>query len=136
MAKEKLTTKKPIQKKEERVLVKTQAKYLRISPRKLKLVVEAISHLSPEESLKRLRFLNKKGARFLIKAIKTAIADAQHNFQLKKGSLTFKNILVQEGPRLKRVDRSHGFRFNRGIIQKRMSHLIVELEGVRNGSKS
>jgi len=133
----KITTKKESPKEAAKIVVKSEAKYLRVSPRKLRLVVKAIKNLSVTESLKKLKFLNKKEGKFLSKAIKTAIADAQNNFNLKTDSLIFKNILVQEGPKLKRMDKSHGARFNRGIIQKRMSHLVVELEGVKNnGAKS
>ncbi len=124
-------------KKGELVEVKTEAKYLPISPRKLRLVVEAVKGLEPEEALRKLAFLNKKGARFLTKAIKTALADAENNFGLVKESLRFKEILVNEGPRLKRRDKSHGARFHFGLIQKRRSHLVVKLVGEQvHGAKS
>ena len=108
--------KTPEKKQPELIEVKTEAKYLPISPRKLRLVAEAVKRLEPEEALRKLAFLNKKGAQFLIKAIKTALADAENNFGLAKDSLRFVEILVNEGPRLKRRDKSHGARFNGGII--------------------
>lgn len=122
--------------KPELVEVKTEAKYLPISPRKLRLIVEAVKQLAPEEALRKLAFLNKKGARFLIKAIKTALADAENNFGLIRNTLKFREILVNEGPRLKRRDKSHGARFNGGIIQKRRSHLVIKVIGQTSGAKS
>ena len=113
--------KKKIKKQPELIEVKTEAKYLPISPRKLRLVAEAVKRLEPEEALRKLAFLNKKGARFLIKAIKTALADAENNFGLAKDSLRFKEILVNEGPRLKRRDKSHGARFNGHYSKKKKS---------------
>lgn len=130
--------KAPIKKKKkpELIEVKTEAKYLPISPRKLRLIVGAVKQLEPEEALRRLAFLNKKGARFLIKAIKTVLADAKNNFGLAEKNLRFGEILVNEGPRLKRRDKSHGARFASGLIQKRRSHLIVKIIGQTSGTKS
>lgn len=126
---------KKAEKKAEKVVVKTQAKFLRISPRKLRLVINSVRDLNPDKSLIRLKYLNMKGGEILSKAIKTAVSDAVNNYSLDRDSLIFKALMVNEGPRLKRMDKSHSSRFNRGLIQKRMSHLIVEVEGVaKNGS--
>jgi len=115
----------------------TMARSLPISPRKLRLVAEAIKSKTPAEALVILPFLNKKGAKFLYKAVKTVIADAEHNFHLNPASLRFQKILVNEGTRLKRLDKSHSARFHQGLIQKRHSHLIVSVEGVaKHGAKS
>ncbi len=119
------------------VTVTTTAKSLPISPRKLRLVAAAIKHKLPQEALEILPFLPQKGARYLQKAIKTALADAEHNFELDPQSLRFRQILVNEGMRLKRLDKSRSARFRQGQIQKRRSHLVVSLEGVKqNGAKS
>ena len=119
------------------MVVTTTARSLPISPRKLRLVAEAIKNKTPAEALTVLPFVNHKGARFLHKAIKTALADAKHNFHLDKFSLRFEKILVNEGARLKRMDKSHSARFHQGLIQKRRSHLIVSLKGVKkDGPKS
>ncbi len=118
-------------KKKESVVVTTTVKSLPISPRKLRLVVEAVKGKSPQKALEILPFLPQKGARYLQKAIKTAIADAQHNFKLAAAGLRFHQILVNEGMRLKRLDKSRSARFHQGQIQKRRSHLVVSLEGVK-----
>jgi len=117
------------QKKPELVEVKTEANFLPISPRKLKLVVDGIKLMAPDQALRRLALWNKKGARFLVKAIRTVIADAKNNFGLDPDGLSFKEILVNEGPRLKRRDRSHGARFSGGLIMKPRSHLVIKVVG-------
>jgi large subunit ribosomal protein L22 len=112
--------------KEEKAIIKTEAKFLPISPRKLRLIVEAAKKMRPEQAVKQLSFSNKKGSKFLVKAIKTALADAEHNFDLNKDNLVFDEILVNEGPALKRRDKSKRM-FRYGIIRKRRSHLIVKV---------
>jgi len=113
------------------VLVKTEARFLKISPRKLQLVAGAVKQFSPQGAINRLSVWNKKGARLLLKVIQTAVADAENNFGLKKETLRFKSILVNEGPSLKRQDHSHGARFKSGIRKKRSSHLRVIIVGAK-----
>ncbi len=114
-------------KKENTEIVKTEAKFLPISPRKLRLIVEAVKNLPPEKAVEKLRFMNKKGAKYLVKAIKTALADGKHNFDLDKDKLVFEEVIVNEGPALKRRDKSKRM-FRYGIIKKRRSHLVVKLK--------
>ncbi len=117
-------------------IVSVRVKSLPISPRKLRLVAQAIKTKTPLEAVAILPFINKKGARFLLKAIKSAIANAKHNFHLEEKSLRFREIMVNEGLRLKRFDKSHGARFHRGVKIKRRSHLFITLEGkVKDGAK-
>ena len=118
------------------VEVKTEVKNLPISPRKLRLVVKSVKSLSPQEASKALAFMPQKGARFLLKALKTVFADAEHNFKIPAEKLVWGEVLVNEGRKLKRLDRFHGARFARGIRQKRYSHLVVKLRGESGGAKS
>jgi large subunit ribosomal protein L22 len=112
--------------KNQKTIVKTEAKFLPISPRKLRLIVERVKNLSPQKAEEKLRFLNKKGAKFLAKAIKASLSDAEHNFRLNKDDLVFEEIIVNEGPVLKRRDKSKRM-FRYGVIKKRRSHLVVKL---------
>lgn len=107
----------------------TEVRYLHISPRKMRLVVSAIKDLTPKEALRKIAFLDQKGARFLGKGIKTALADAEHNFKLDPDSLAFDRLIVNGGPAIKRRDRHHGARFNGGIIRKQKAHLLIRLVG-------
>jgi len=109
------------------------AKYLNknimISPRKLRLLANNIRKLSPNEALVRLKFTNTKSARIMIKALQNVIADAKNNFSLDTNTLKFDLIKVDEGLKIKRMDKSHGSRFARGLIQKRHSRLVIHVKG-------
>jgi len=109
--------------------VKSEIRSLDISPRKLRLIVDSIKKLSPREAISRLGVLNKKGARLMIKAIRTAIADAKNNFGLEEETFKFKEILANEGKKTKLRDKHHGARFNGGIIHKRRSILRIVIVG-------
>lgn len=107
--------------------VKAEAKYIRISPRKVRLVVDAIRRLSPQKALEYLGFVNKRAAKPISKVIQSAIANAKNNFALKPEDLRFKEIQVNEGPTLKRwraISRGRAH-----PIMKRTSHIKVVLEG-------
>ena len=107
--------------------METRAKlrYLRMSPRKVRLVVDLVRKLPVEEALEQLRFCNKRAARPVIKLINSAIANAEHNYQLKKDNLFIKEIKVDQGPALKRWRaRAMG---RAAIIKKLTSHVTVVL---------
>jgi len=108
--------------------IKAEAKYLPISPRKVRLVADLIRGKSVGESLVLLENIPKRGAGFLKKTICSALANAINNLNLKEENLIVSQLLVNEGPRTKRMDKSHGARFDRGIIRKRTSHIKVVLE--------
>jgi large subunit ribosomal protein L22 len=105
-------------------LVRHVNKNLKISPRKLLLLANQVKKLSPTEALTRLKFTNTKASRLLVKEIQNVIANAK-NHQLNQDHLVFDSILVGEGMKIKRMDKSHGSRFARGLIQKRHSRLTI-----------
>lgn len=123
------------QKKSETVTtpVFIESKYLdkniKISPRKLRLIANTTKKISPAVALDKLLFTNTKSARILHKAIKTAIATAKNNYSLDPATLSFVTIEVNEGLKIKKMDKSHGSRFNRGIITRRHSRLKIILKG-------
>jgi len=104
---------------------KSTQKYVIQSPSKIREVVGLIKKLKPQQALDRLPFINKKASVVLSKVIKTAVANAtQKNVSISE--LSFKDIQINEGPRLKR-----GRPISRGQwhpILKRMSHIRVILE--------
>lgn len=104
-------------------------KNIMISPRKLRLLADNIRKLSPAEALVRLKFTNTKSARVMIKALQNVIADAKNNFNLDTNTLKFDLLKVDEGIRIKRMDKAHGSRFARGLIQKRHSRLVIHVKG-------
>ena len=100
-------------------------KYLLLSPRKIRPVVALIKKMTPLEAVERLPFIAKKASEPLAKVIKQALANARVK-GLSDSDLTFKEIHIGEGPRLKR-----GRPVSRGQwhpIKKRMSHIRVVLE--------
>lgn len=105
-------------------------KNIQISPRKLRLLATTMKSLSPVEALDRMKFTNTKAARVLVQALKNIIADAKTNFNLNTDTLKFDTVKVDEGMKIKRMDKSHGSRFNRGIIQKRHSRLEIIVSGL------
>jgi large subunit ribosomal protein L22 len=105
--------------------VKAVQKYVRMSPRKLRLVADAVRQMNPQDALETLPFLKKRAAEPLSKVIKTALSNAK-NMGLTESKLKFKEIQIQEGPRLKR-----GRPVSRGMwhpYQRKMSHIKVVLD--------
>ncbi len=76
--------------------------YLRISPRKVRLVANLIKGLPVEEAEGQLNFLAKRAARPILKLLRSALANAQNNDKLSKENLYVDKLIVDEGPMLKR----------------------------------
>ena len=106
-------------------------KDIQISPRKLRLLVDEVRKFTPLEALNRVKFINTKAARIMVKALTNIIADAKNNFELDTNSLKFDTIKADESMKLKRMDKSHGSRYARGLIQKRHSRLVIIVKGVQ-----
>lgn len=96
-----------------------------VSPRKIRPLVAAIKKMDPPKALTSLKFTNSKSARILARFVKNALVAA--NLKLPSASFSFDSFLVNEGQKIKRMDKSHGSRFARGIIQKRHSRLSLTL---------
>lgn len=113
-------------------------KNIKISPRKLRLLANTVKKVKPAVALTQLKFTNTKSARILYKAIQNVISDAKTNFSIDPETLKFDSIRVDEGLKIKRMDKSHGSRFARGLIQKRHSRLEIIVKGELSnyGSKS
>ena len=111
------------------VLAKYSHSNLKIYPRKLRLLVNDVKKLNPNEALVRLKFTNTNGARLLEKALSIAISNAKNNYKLNPETLQFADFRVDEGQKIKRMDKSHGSRFARGVIMKRHSRLNLVLSG-------
>lgn len=109
------------------MLIKAEQKFIRISPRKLRLVADAIkSTVSPQRALVYLEYMDKKAAGPLSKVIKQALANATNNLKLPADGLFVKEIQIGQGPIYKR-----GRPRSRGLshpIAKRTSHITVVLE--------
>ncbi|MFH1971383.1 MAG: 50S ribosomal protein L22 [Patescibacteria group bacterium] len=111
-------------------IISTQ-KFVRLAPKKIRPVVYLVKKMKVQEAIEKLPFVNKKGADYLLKVIKTASANAK-NKGISEDLLFIKEIQITEGPRLKR-----GIPVSRGQwhpIIKRMSHIRVTL-GVKEVKK-
>lgn len=115
--------------------VKASVSYIRESPRKLRLMTTGLAKQSPQSALQKLQFQPQKGKEIIVKLIKQAVANAVNNFKLAPGGLVIEKIEVNEGPRIKRMDKSHSARFDRGIIKKRSSRIFLTLKE-ENGAKN
>lgn len=93
----------------------------------MRLVTPTVKGHTVADALTTLRFTSKKAAQPLVQAIKTAQADAVHNFKLSEDKLVIKEIEVSDGPTLKRYrPRSRGMAHP---ILHRTTHVKVVLEG-------
>jgi large subunit ribosomal protein L22 len=83
--------------------VTARAKFVRRTPRKARLLADAVRGMGVAEALAYLEFSPRHAAIDVAKVIKSAAANAEHNFNLNRDDLYLKNILVDEGPTLKRI---------------------------------
>ena len=102
---------------------KAVAKYVRVAPRKVRVVMDLIRGKSIGEALAILKFTPKVGADVIEKVLKSAVANAEHNFDMNVDNLFVSTAFVDQGPTLKRIHpRSRGQAFK---ILKRTSHVTV-----------
>ena len=105
--------------------VKSTYKYARISPKKARDVARAIQGMPVSEALDALAYTPRKAAQLLSKTLKSAVANAENNFELDAEELTVKEATVGDGPTFKRFKpRARG---SAGAIRKRTSHLYITL---------
>ncbi|NLM22211.1 MAG: 50S ribosomal protein L22 [Peptococcaceae bacterium] len=102
---------------------KAVARYVRISPRKVRQVVDLIRGKKVDEALAILKFTPKISTEPVSKVLKSAIANAEHNLDLSSEELFVTRIYVDQGPTLKRIKPRAQGRADR--IRKRTSHITV-----------
>lgn len=104
---------------------KAVLKYLRVSPRKTRLVADLVRGKSVQKALDTLRFTNRAASLPIRKLIESAVANAENNHGLDVDILWVKEIVVDPGPSLKRfMPRAQGRAY---MIRKRTSHVSVVL---------
>lgn len=102
-----------------------EAKYIRMGPRKVRGVVDAVKHLAPNIALLHLGAMPRRAAAPIAKVLKSALANATNNAKIAQESLSIKSIVVSGGPALKRwrpVSRGRAHPY-----KKRMSHIRIVL---------
>ncbi len=103
--------------------VRAIGKYNRVSPRKARLVCDAVRGKDIDEALGILRFLPQKSAPIIAKIVKSAAANAENNYDLDPGDLYVKRIYADDGPTIKRY--RAGARGRAKPILKRSCHITV-----------
>jgi large subunit ribosomal protein L22 len=103
-----------------------RARYVRMTPMKVRRVVELIRGRSAEDALSLLRFTPQAASEPVAKVLASAVANAENNLGLDPSTLWISTIYVDEGPTLKRFrPRAQGRAYR---IRKRTSHITVEVE--------
>ncbi|MBI5231124.1 MAG: 50S ribosomal protein L22 [Coriobacteriales bacterium] len=102
---------------------KAIARYVRVSPRKARLVVDLIRGKSVLDAQAILKFSPRAAAEIVEKALNSAVANAERQLHVKAEDLIVSTTFVDEGPTLKRIQpRAQGRAFR---INKRTSHITV-----------
>ena len=80
-----------------------KAKYIRRTPRKARLIADAVRGMPVAEAIAFLEFSPRHAALDVAKVIRSAAANAEHNFNLNREDLVVKALMVDEGPTMKRI---------------------------------
>ena len=102
------------------------AKYIRVTPRKVKIVVDLIRGKQVDQALAILAYTPKSAAPYVEKLLNSAIANAENNLEMDRSSLYVAEAYANQGPTLKRYwARSHG---RADMIKKHTSHITIVLD--------
>ncbi|MDO5358867.1 50S ribosomal protein L22 [Slackia faecicanis] len=102
---------------------KATAKYVRVTPRKARLVIDQVRGKDVVAAREILRFSERAIAEVVEKVLNSAVANAENNHNMRSANLVVKAAYVDEGPTLKRIrPRAKG---SASRIRKRTSHITV-----------
>ncbi|NMB42205.1 MAG: 50S ribosomal protein L22 [Firmicutes bacterium] len=104
---------------------KARARFVRIAPRKARIVMDLIRNKNVGEAISILNFIPKRASGIIEKILRSAVANAEHNYNMDGEDLFVYKAFVDEGPTLKRFKPRALGRATR--IRKRTSHLTVVL---------
>ena len=105
---------------------KAIAKYVRISPRKVKIVIDLIRGKNVDEAAAILTYTPKAASPVVLKVLNSAIANAENNLNMDRGNLYVAEVYANQGPTLKRYrPKARG---SATQILKRTSHLTIILD--------
>ena len=105
---------------------KAHLKYARISPRKVKIVLDLIRGKDVATAMAILKNTPKSASEYLTKLLRSAVANAEHNFNMDASKLYVSECFVCPGPTLKRImPRAQGRAFR---IMKRTSHITLAVK--------
>lgn len=102
---------------------KAVAKFVRTSPRKARHAIDLIRGKNVADAFAILKFTPVRSADAIAKVLKSAVANAEHNYEMNTGNLYVRACYVDQGPSLRRVmPRGMG---RADVIRRRMSHITV-----------
>jgi large subunit ribosomal protein L22 len=111
---------------DESKIARASARYLRVSPRKARRIIDIVRGTKATGALDVLRFDEHAASEEIYKVVASAVANAEHNQHLDRESLWISEAFVDEGPTLKRFrPRAQGRAYR---IRKRTSHVTVVVE--------
>lgn len=110
---------------------KAIARYVRISPRKVRQVVDLIRGKKVSDALAILQFTPKGATEPVTKVLQSAVANAEHNYEMDGDSLFVTEVFVDQGPTLKRIKPRAMGRADQ--IRKRTSHITVVVGEKKEG---
>jgi len=108
--------------------VRAVGRYVRVQPRKVRIIADQVRGRNAVHAAALLQYHTSKGAKMLRKILISAIANAEENHGLSADALNIQTIMIDEGPRLKRMQARAMGRGNR--IVKKTSHITVVVEDV------
>lgn len=109
---------------------KAVARTVRIAPRKVRLILDLVRGKEVGEAISILKLTNKRSSPVVEKLVKSAVANAEHNYDMDIDNLYISEIYADEGPTLKRFrPRAQG---RATKINKRTSHITVVVEEYAN----
>ena len=111
------------------MIAKARARFIRISPRKMRQVVDVIRGKSVYEALSILTNLNKRAAGLAEDILRSAVSNAKKDPNVKDENLYISKAVVDGGPVLKRFRAASMGRAS--MIRHRLSHIAVELDLIR-----
>jgi large subunit ribosomal protein L22 len=110
---------------------KAVARTVRIAPRKVRLVIDLIRGKQVGEAVAILKLTPKSASPVVEKVLKSAMANAEHNYEMDVNNLVVTTAFVDEGPTLKRFrPRAQG---RASAINKRTSHITIVLSEKKEG---
>ena len=101
-------------------------RFARISARKVKIVADLIRGKNVDEALAIVKFTPKASSEIIEKLLKSAIANAENNHGMNRGSLVISEIYANQGPTLKRI--RPAAKGSAVRIRKRTSHITIVLK--------
>jgi large subunit ribosomal protein L22 len=112
---------------------RAQARFVRVSPRKVRRVIDLVRGMKAAEALDVLRFAPQAASEDVYKVVASAMANAEHNERLARDTLWVGEAYVDEGPTLKRFrPRAQGRAYR---VRKRTSHITVVVESRTEGAR-